>query len=140
VAGCCECGDELSGSCATALVTYTKLHKNPFYSQSVTCGLTDTADATAVLQLPCQLCVTYRIYNSGQRVVMVYLMSCCSGSCGLVSTKQECTQVTLTLLVSGHNSSDRASIRPGSDACQQHLKTQTPHALYSCAMEMDRLS
>jgi len=45
VAGCCECGDEPSGSCATALVTYTELHKNPFYSQSVTCGLTDTADA-----------------------------------------------------------------------------------------------
>jgi hypothetical protein len=26
VAGCCECGDEPSGSCATELVTY--MHKN----------------------------------------------------------------------------------------------------------------
>jgi hypothetical protein len=28
VAGCCECGDESSGSCATELVSYIELIKN----------------------------------------------------------------------------------------------------------------
>jgi hypothetical protein len=30
VAGCCECGDEPSGSCATELVSYTECHRNFF--------------------------------------------------------------------------------------------------------------
>jgi hypothetical protein len=33
VAGCCECGDEPSGSCATELVIYIYINLNPYFIQ-----------------------------------------------------------------------------------------------------------
>jgi hypothetical protein len=37
VAGCCECGDEPSGSCATELVSYQKLMERCYSTSCIVC-------------------------------------------------------------------------------------------------------